>query len=139
MSLRSSEEFGISAGGRKLSFPITEIKSCVPKHCLVCEDLACELADVSVGSDGSPEGWSTVIVRTEEGEGIFTDFEGNKVIEAQPLQDVGYLRGIADRKKEKGEQTREIFRLRGEGLGGKEIAVKLGITEERVAHRLEGR
>ena len=133
-----SEEFGIYAGGRKLSFPITEIKSCVPKHCLVCEDFACELADISVGSDGSPEGWSTVIVRTEEGEGIFSGFEGNEIIETRALQDLGYTGEIADRKREKGKQTREIFRLRGEGLEAKEIAVRLGITEERVAHRLEG-
>ena len=54
------------------------------------------------------------------------------------MKDVDYIMGIADRKKEKGKQTMEIFRLRDEGREAKEIAAELGITEERVAHRLEG-
>jgi len=110
-----SEEFNVYASGKKLSFPITEVKSCVPKHCLICEDFTSELADISIGSDGSPEGWSTVIVRTEEGEKVFSQFETSKVIE-----------------------TRDIFSLREEGLEKKDIAVRLGITEERVSHRLAG-
>ena len=57
--------------------PITEVKNFVLKHCLVCEDFTSELADISIGSDGSPEGWSTVIVRTLKGVKIFTEFERN--------------------------------------------------------------
>ena len=133
-----SEEFDVYANGKKLSFPITDVKSCIPKHCLVCEDFAGEFADISVGGDGSPEGWSTVVVRTEQGESIFSECEENKVIETKPLQNLDYIMEIADRKKEKGKQTRGIFRLTEKGLEKKEIAIKLGITEERVSHRLEG-
>jgi coenzyme F420 hydrogenase subunit beta len=133
-----SEGFDIYASGKKLSFPITEVKGCVPKHCLICEDFASELADISIGSDGSPEGWSTIIVRTEEGEDIFSGLERNKFIETKTVQNLNYIKEIAGRKREKGKQTRDIFELRGEGLGKKEIAVKLGTTEERVSHRLEG-
>jgi len=136
--LNVSEEFDIYASGKKLSFPITEVKGCVPKHCLICEDFASELADISIGSDGSPEGWSTVIVRTEEGEDTFSGFERNRFIETKPLQNLNYIKEIADRKRGKGKQTTDIFRLREEGLEKKEIAAKLGITEERVSHRLEG-
>src|SRR5512136_1120519 len=32
-----SNEFNIYAGGKKLSLPITEAKSCVPRHCLICQ------------------------------------------------------------------------------------------------------
>lgn len=133
-----SEEFNVYASSKRLSFPITEVKSCVPKHCLICEDFASELADISIGSDGSPEGWSTVIVRTEEGEKVFSQFETSKVIETKPIHNLDYLTEIADRKREKGKQTRDIFSLTEEGLEKKDIAVRLGITEERVSHRLAG-
>jgi len=133
-----SEEFDIYASGKKLSFPITEVKSCVPKHCLTCEDFTNELADISIGSDGSSEGWSTVIVRTEGGENILSAPERNKLIDTKPVHNLDYIKEIADRKREKGKQTRDIFSLRAEGLEKKDIAVRLGITEERVSHRLEG-
>ncbi|MBC8274234.1 MAG: Coenzyme F420 hydrogenase/dehydrogenase, beta subunit C-terminal domain [Chloroflexi bacterium] len=136
--LNVAEEFSVYAGGKRLSFPITEVKSCVPKHCLVCEDFAGELADVSIGSDGSPEGWSTVIIRTEEGEAVFSGLETEGLVETKVGGDLVYIKEIAQRKKEKGKQTKDIFKLKEGGLGGKEIAAKLGITEDRVSHRLEG-
>jgi coenzyme F420 hydrogenase subunit beta len=36
----------------------------------MCRDFDAELADVSIGSVGSPNGYSTVIIRTEKGEEI---------------------------------------------------------------------
>ncbi len=133
-----AEEFNVHTGKKKLSFPITEIKGCVPRHCLTCEDFASELADISVGSDGSPEGWSTVIVRTEQGENLFSGLERTKVIDTKPIQNLDELKEMADRKREKGRQTADIFSLTEEGLEKKDIASELGITEDRVSHRLEG-
>jgi len=132
-----STEFNIYAGGKKLSFPITEAKDCVPRHCLVCQDFAAELADVAVGSVGSPKGWSTIIIRTEEGERIFAGMEEKGVIETKEVEDIVGVGEIADRKKEKAKQTEETFKLKNRGLTKKEIADMLGITEERVSHRLE--
>jgi len=40
--------------------------------CHVCLDYVANLADVSAGSVGSPDGWSTVFVRTKKGEDIWT-------------------------------------------------------------------
>ncbi|MDH4270011.1 MAG: Coenzyme F420 hydrogenase/dehydrogenase, beta subunit C-terminal domain [Dehalococcoidia bacterium] len=133
-----SNEFNIYAGGKKLSLPITEVKSCVPRHCLVCQDFAAELADIAIGSMGSAEGWSTVIIRTEEGERIFSGMEEKGLIETKDIGDIVDVKEIAGRKKEKGKQTKEIFKLKEAGLEKKEIAAKLGITVERVSHRLDG-
>ena len=133
-----TDEFNIYTGDKKLSFPITEVKSCVPRHCLVCQDYGSELADISVGSDSSPEGWSTVFVRTAKGEAIISAMEKEGRIETMTMENLGYLDEIAARKREKGKQTRDIFKLKEEGLGNKEIAAKLGIAEERVSHRLGG-
>jgi coenzyme F420 hydrogenase subunit beta len=41
--------------------------------CGPCFDFASELADVSVGSVGSPDGWSTVLTRTDVGEKLYSD------------------------------------------------------------------
>jgi len=132
-----SDEFNIYAGGKKLSLPITELKSCVPKHCLVCLDFAAELADIAIGSGGSADGWSTVIIRTEEGEEIFSGMEEKGLMETKEIGDIVDVKEIASRKKEKGKQTKEVFKLKEAGLEKREIAAKLGITEERVSHRLE--
>jgi len=133
-----AEEFNIYAGGKKLTFPITEVKSCVPRHCLVCEDFSSELGDISIGSDGSSEGLSTIIVRTEEGENLFSCMEKQGLVETKAVEDLAYIKEIAERKKKKGRQTKDIFRLRQERLSETEIAARLGVTEERVSHRLEG-
>jgi len=133
-----SDEFHIYAVGEELSFPITEAKSCVPRHCLVCQDFAAELADIAIGGSGSAEGWSTVIIRTEEGDELFGGMAGDGLMEAKDIEDIVDVREIAGRKKEKAKQTEETFKLKKRGLTKKEIAAILGITEERVSHRLDG-
>jgi coenzyme F420 hydrogenase subunit beta len=133
-----SHEFNIYAGGKKLSLPIVEVKSCVPRHCLVCQDFAAELADIAIGSTGSAQGWSTVIIRTEEGEKVFAGMVEKRLVETKEIEDFVDVREIASRKKEKAKQTEETLTLRKRGLDKKEIAAILGITEERVSHRLDG-
>ena len=133
-----SDEFHIYAAGEKLFFPITEVKNCVPRHCLVCQDFAAELADIAIGSSGSAEGWSTVIIRTEQGDKVFGDLVGEGLVETRDMGDIVDVIEIAGRKKEKAKQTEETFKLKKRGLTKKEIAAILGITEERVSHRLDG-
>jgi len=133
-----SDEFNIYAAGSKLSFPVTEAKACVPRHCLVCQDFGAELADIAIGSGGSPEGWSTVIIRTKEGEEVFSGMVEKGLVEARETGDIVEVREIAGRKKEKAKQTEDTFRLNKQGLTKREIADILGITEERVSHRLDG-
>jgi len=131
-----SNEFNIYTSGKKRSLPIIEVKSCVPKHCLVCQDFAAELADIAIGG-GSEEGWSTVIVRTEEGDKVFSGMAEKGLMETKDVGDLIGVEEIASRKKEKGKQTREIFKLKDAGLDKQEIAARLGITVERVSHRLD--
>jgi coenzyme F420 hydrogenase subunit beta len=133
-----SDEFNIYAGGKKLSLPVTEVKSCVPRHCLVCQDFAAELADIAVGSGGFAKGWSVMIIRTEQGESIFSGMEEKGLLETREIGDIADVREIASRKKEKGAETKEIFKLRDAGLEKKQIAARLGVTLDRVSHRLDG-
>ena len=127
---------GESDGEKTLSIPITEVKKWVPRHCLLCSDFTNELADISVGCDGSPDGFSTVIVRTELGERIFSAIEAEGLLETKPA-DIAAVREIAERKREKAKQTAKIYDLRSAGLSAEEIATRLGIELKTVLHRLE--
>ncbi|MEM3565252.1 MAG: Coenzyme F420 hydrogenase/dehydrogenase, beta subunit C-terminal domain [Candidatus Bathyarchaeia archaeon] len=57
-----------------VAIPLAEAKQYARKSCHFCEDFSSELADISVGGLGL-EGWTFVIIRTEQGEEIFSNAE----------------------------------------------------------------
>lgn len=57
----------VSVGGEDHSCSVKELTGAVREGCQFCNDFVSRLADISVGSVGSPEGYSTVIVRSEMG------------------------------------------------------------------------
>jgi coenzyme F420 hydrogenase subunit beta len=125
-----SDEFNIWVSERKISFPIVEVKNWVPRHCLVCEDFTNELSDISIGKEGSPEGWSTVIVRTERGEEVFSGLERERFIEIKRLENLDRIKEMAERKREQAKYTRKIFNLKEKGLGREEIVSKVAMSGE---------
>ncbi|WP_456419436.1 coenzyme F420 hydrogenase subunit beta [Methanocaldococcus infernus] len=56
--------------------------------CHVCTDYTAELADVSTGSVGSPDGWSTVFIRTVKGKEIFSEAVENGYFEIKSIETV---------------------------------------------------
>ncbi len=74
--------------GEDLRIPLKEVKSYARNNCHYCEDLTCDFADISVGSIGSPSGWSSVITRTKEGEKIYKEAVKKGLIESKKLRDV---------------------------------------------------
>ena len=67
---------------------LSKVKELVRPCCHYCDDFASEFADISVGNVGSPDGWSTVIVRTERGEIALRAAEKGGLIEVKPLDEV---------------------------------------------------
>lgn len=57
----------VSIGDENHSCSVKDLESAVREGCQFCNDFVSKLADISVGSVGSPEGYSTVIVRSESG------------------------------------------------------------------------
>lgn len=57
----------VSIGEENHSCSVKELESAVREGCQFCNDFVSRLADISVGSVGSPDGYSTVIVRSEIG------------------------------------------------------------------------
>ncbi|RLI77933.1 F420H(2):quinone oxidoreductase [Archaeoglobales archaeon] len=49
--------------GNRLEVPVKELKSIVPSGCEICKDFTAVEADVSVGSVGSNDGYSTILLR----------------------------------------------------------------------------
>jgi len=54
----------------------------------VCLDYVAEWADVSTGSVGSPDGWSTVFVRTKKGEDVWAKAMAAGCFETKPIEQV---------------------------------------------------
>ncbi len=96
---------------RTVKIPINKAKKCVRKNCTVCMDFTSELSDVSVGSVGSPEGWSTVIIRTEKGLKLIEDAEKDDYIQTKPISDSG-LKIMERLAKEKKSENKEEIKKR---------------------------
>ncbi len=71
-----------------LMLPLDDIKDYAENPCRTCSDFSSEYADISVGAVGSPEGWSTMIIRTEIGEKIFRGAYETGYIEVKPIEEV---------------------------------------------------
>ncbi len=65
LTLNSSETVAV---------PLPEAKQYARKSCHFCEDFSSEFADISVGGLGL-EGWTFVVIRTEQGEQLFSGAE----------------------------------------------------------------
>ncbi len=74
--------------GEDLRVPLNDVKSYARHNCHFCEDLTCDYADISIGSIGSPSGWSTVITRNKKGEKIYKEAIKAGIIESKSLKDV---------------------------------------------------
>jgi coenzyme F420 hydrogenase subunit beta len=66
---------------------LKNVKALVRPCCHRCDDFVSEFADVSVGNVGSPDSWSTVLVRTERGEKALMSAVESGLIELAPIDD----------------------------------------------------
>lgn len=86
--------------------------------CNICNDYVAEFSDLSTGSVGSPDGWSTVLTRTISGSDVFKSAVDAGLIETKPMDDVKpglpLLEKLATGKKDKAKA--EIERRKGLGL-----------------------
>lgn len=92
----------------EIKIPLKEVKSYARPNCRFCEDLTADYSDVSVGSIGSPSGWSSVITRSKEGEKIYQGAVKAGLIESKNLKEIkpgqGLLERIAGTKRKKCKQ-----------------------------------
>jgi len=92
------------------SVKLSKVKDNVRSCCHSCGDFTSEYADISVGNVGTPDGWSTVIVRNERGDAALKAAEKAGLIEVKPLQkddkDLGIVTKLGKKKRKDAEKHR---------------------------------
>jgi len=135
----SGDRVRVSARGMELEFPLGEMRKYVKMACRMCLDFTSELADISAGSTGSPEGWTTLIVRTPRGEEVLHGAEEAGLLELMEVGEAGVeeLQRVARAKFE-----RSLRRIQSRVEQGDEVphhaTRDLGSLEEALS-RTEGR
>ena len=79
--------------GREVSCRIEDLVKAADRVCCSCGEFVSRLADVSVGSAGSKEGYSTVIVRSEKGAKWVSDLDAQKdIVDKQVITKLAKLK-----------------------------------------------
>ncbi|MGC9443819.1 MAG: Coenzyme F420 hydrogenase/dehydrogenase, beta subunit C-terminal domain [Candidatus Methanospirareceae archaeon] len=87
--------------GKELTMPIKKMRAFAREACNYCYDFASEFADISVGSIGSEDGWSTVIARSDAGEDVLERAQAAGFIETKRStpEQIAEVRKLAAFKK----------------------------------------
>lgn len=88
MDINKGKFFVHTTSGETKEVPIKEITHLARHECHFCYDLTSENADVSVGSIGSPSGWSTILVRNARGKELLDGAVAAGILEVKPLAEV---------------------------------------------------
>ena len=83
-----------------VKIPLSVAKRIIRKNCNICVEVTSETSDISIGSIGSDDGWSTLIIRTKKGEEIVDGAIEQKFIEAKELSETQFnlLNKLAENK-----------------------------------------
>lgn len=114
ISVKSIEKMDIGKGkfwaytqSGEHSLPLKETHGYEQIGCKVCNDYVAELSDLSTGSVGSPDGWSTVLTRTDFGKDIFDNMVEAGFIETKNIEEVQpglpLLEKLSQGKKDKAQ------------------------------------
>ncbi|MGE4553249.1 MAG: Coenzyme F420 hydrogenase/dehydrogenase, beta subunit C-terminal domain [Desulfovibrionaceae bacterium] len=108
--------------GARVLLPLEELAFMARPACRYCTDYSNEYADLSFGGLGAPDGWTVVLVRTEEGERLWNSVRGRVVeemdqAELRPLRAsvLELIRRHSEAKRARGRT--ELARLHAGGAG----------------------
>jgi coenzyme F420 hydrogenase subunit beta len=126
MRVNIKEDFILTMkSGVSLHIPLKEIEEIARPACLACGLFANDYADISVGGLGSPDGYTTVMIRTIKGKEMFADalYHGRiQYISRRSAQEregekrrmISLVKDFAELKMRRGEA--ELGRIRRHGL-----------------------
>ncbi|MDY6958510.1 MAG: Coenzyme F420 hydrogenase/dehydrogenase, beta subunit C-terminal domain, partial [Halobacteriota archaeon] len=97
----SKGKFKIYTDGDVKEVPIKELEGLARSACNICNDFASELADISAGSVGSEEGWTTLVIRSQVGQELIDMAIHKGVIETKELteDEISKINKISSNKK----------------------------------------
>jgi coenzyme F420 hydrogenase subunit beta len=101
------------------AIPVWSVKDATMPSCCLCPDVTAENADISIGSFGSPEGYSTAIVRSLQGWGMLRDAVSGGYVEAsESLVDRKALFDGVNKKKDRFKQRLSVEKKRNKRIPG---------------------
>lgn len=74
-------------GAKDVSIPIKETHKYEQDSCHVCSDLTAEFADISTGSIGTPDGWSTTFARSTKGKDLLSKAIADGLFEKKSMDE----------------------------------------------------
>lgn len=117
--LNVKEDVLLTTGsGETWHIPFSKVHRIARPGCLTCQDFANEYADLSVGGLGSPDGYTTTLLRTEAGKRAYRGAVQYGFIEERPMDRVAErermlekVATFAKRKRRRGQKRRrELLR-----------------------------
>lgn len=102
-------KFLVQVDGKEVSCKVKDLDLASETACGYCSDFCAQFADVSVGSVGSKQGYSTVIVRSEAGEKLME--KANLVKEAVDKEQIVNLSKF---KKERAQKAVDSLKNQGQ-------------------------
>jgi coenzyme F420 hydrogenase subunit beta len=102
--------------GVTIRVPFEEIEDIARPACLVCRDFANAFADLSVGGLGSPDGYTTVIIRTALARSVFTRAVAQGYIELAQRSErseegmLALIESAAARKRDRAARKRSVLK-----------------------------
>ncbi|AEH06586.1 Coenzyme F420 hydrogenase/dehydrogenase, beta subunit C-terminal domain [Methanothermococcus okinawensis] len=85
--------------GNSIEFKLKDVEHAMRAGCKVCGDFTGIASDISVGNVGTPEGYSTVLVRNEWGKGFIDRAQDNGYIEVEDNVDIEAVEKLVKLKK----------------------------------------
>jgi coenzyme F420 hydrogenase subunit beta len=94
MGIKKGSFIAWSGSNELLHVPLKEVDAFVRNSCKQCDDFTAEYADISVGGIGCPDGWSTVVARTQKGLELLKNAEKAGYLDLRELKPdaKGYLK-----------------------------------------------
>jgi len=74
-------------GAKDVAIPIKETHKYEQEGCHVCSDLTSEFSDISTGSIGTPDGWSTVFTRSTKGKDLLAKAIADGLFEKKSMDE----------------------------------------------------
>lgn len=96
--------------GSSKEISLTEAQKYSPRGCASCNDFAAEWADISIGTAGSDDGYSTIIVRSPVGKECLLNAQERGFLETTSKVDTKELDGFIESKKKR-EKAQEVDSL----------------------------
>ncbi len=107
--------------GQVVQLPLKVTHKYEQPGCHVCLDYVANMSDISTGSVGSPDGWSTIFVRSKIGDSVWAKAMAAGCFETQPMDKVKpgleLVTKLANEKITKNKATLEARATFGTGKG----------------------